>query len=147
MMNYLKLIRIFPILLALGLIQACSQQFDPWHEDADTGRWYTQAQMVQGAQIYLTHCASCHGLKAEATPEWIKPDAQGLYPPPPLNGTAHAWHHPFSQLKRTINEGTSGKMPAWKDRLSDLEVDAVIAWFQSLWPDRGYQLWQRRHKQ
>ncbi|MFT6914239.1 MAG: mono/diheme cytochrome c family protein [Motiliproteus sp.] len=134
------------VLLALGLLQACSEQFDPGHQDADTGRWFTQTQVDQGEQVYQSYCASCHGTKAEATPQWIKPDADGRYPPPPLNGTAHAWHHPFPVLKKTINEGVAGRMPAWQDTLSDADVDAVIAWFQSLWPDEGYQIWQRRHK-
>lgn len=133
-------------LFALVFLQACSDQFDPWHEDENTGRWFTQEQIAQGAQVYQTHCATCHGAKAEATPRWTKPEADGLYPPPPLNGTAHAWHHPFPILKKTINEGTAGRMPAWQDKLSDQEVDAVIAWFQSLWPDEGYHLWQRRHE-
>ncbi|MEH6650331.1 MAG: cytochrome c [Motiliproteus sp.] len=147
MTNYRVFTRLVLGLFALGFLQACSEQFDPWHEDGSTGRWFTQEQVAQGEQIYQTYCANCHGAKAEATPQWTKPDADGLYPPPPLNGTAHAWHHPFPMLKKTINEGTNGRMPAWKDKLSDQEVDAVIAWFQSLWPDEGYLIWQRRHKQ
>lgn len=146
MTHYQTLSRMVLVLFALGFIQACSEQFDPWHEDANTGRWFTQEQVKQGGQVYQTYCASCHGAKAEATPQWIRPDADGLYPPPPLNGTAHAWHHPYPMLKKTINEGTAGRMPAWQDKLSDAEVDAVIAWFQSQWPDQGYQIWQQRHK-
>jgi mono/diheme cytochrome c family protein len=133
------------MLAGLFALSGCSQEFDPWHEDPTTGRWYTQQQVERGAQVYQRHCAVCHGAKAEATPAWIKPDAEGFYPPPPLNGSGHAWHHPFEQLKSTINQGTSGRMPAWKDQLDDQQVEAVIAWFQSLWPDQGYQIWQRRH--
>ncbi|OMH31760.1 cytochrome c [Motiliproteus sp. MSK22-1] len=134
------------LLLAISLLQACSDQFDPWRQDSDTGRWYSKEQVELGAKVYQANCAVCHGSNAEATPEWIKPDANGLYPPPPLNGTAHAWHHPFPILKKTIEEGSAGRMPAWKGKLSEQEVESVIAWFQSLWPDRGYQLWQQRHK-
>ncbi len=133
-------------LVTVLLLSACSDQFDPWHQDPDTGRWYSPEQVALGAQVYKENCAGCHGAKAEATPQWIRPDADGFYPPPPLNGTAHAWHHPFPMLKKTIAEGSGGRMPAWQGKLSEQEIEAVIAWFQSLWPDRGYQLWQQRHK-
>ena len=113
-------------------------------------RWYTPAQVAQGAKVYAQHCASCHGPEAEATPDWRKPDAEGLYPPPPLNGTAHAWHHPLPVLRRTVLEGGSrlgGRMPAFGDRLGADEVDAVIAWFQSLWPSEVYAAWQQRNRE
>lgn len=133
------------VVLGALFLQACADQFDPWREDPDTGRWFTQQQVALGARVYQQNCAGCHGVSAEATPQWTKPDAEGLYPPPPLNGTAHAWHHPFEVLKKTINEGSRGRMPAWQGKLTDPEVEATIAWFQSLWPDEGYRIWQRRH--
>lgn len=33
-------------------------------------------------------------------------------------------------------------MLPWKDQLSDQEIDAVIYWFQSKWPDELYAAWQ-----
>jgi mono/diheme cytochrome c family protein len=33
-------------------------------------------------------------------------------------------------------------MPAWKDRLSDQQIEDIIAWFQSRWPDEQYVAWQ-----
>ena len=32
-------------------------------------------------------------------------------------------------------------MPAWKDKLSDEDIDAVIAWMQSVWPEEIYRAW------
>ncbi len=32
-------------------------------------------------------------------------------------------------------------MPPFNDKLSSDEIDAVIAWFQSLWPDEIYRVW------
>jgi mono/diheme cytochrome c family protein len=67
-----------------------------------------------------------------------------MFPPPPLDGTGHAWHHPVSWLKQMILDGSpagQGKMPAWRGKLSEQEVEAVITWFQSLWPDRVYVAW------
>ena len=53
-------------------------------------------------------------------------------------------------LRRTVREGGSrlgGRMPAFGDRLDADEVDAVIAWFQSLWPSDIYAAWQQRDRQ
>ena len=99
-----------------------------------------------GRQLYLKNCTVCHGLNAEGAPDWQKPDAEGKYLPPPLNGTGHAWHHPQSALVDTIKNGTQrigGNMPPWKDRLSDDEIALIILWFQSQWPDQLYEAWQR----
>lgn len=102
------------------------------------------AQVARGAKIYQANCAECHGANAEGAPNWHRQGADGKYPAPPLNGTGHDWHHPTAALKRTIREGTAklgGNMPAWKDKLSDGDIEAVIAWFQSRWPEDVYKNW------
>ena len=68
-------------------------------------RWFSDAQVEQGAKLFQQNCAACHGANAEATSSWKQTDADGNYPPPPLNGSAHAWHHPLSVLKQTIVDG------------------------------------------
>ncbi len=128
------------------LLASCAESGIPWTNDPATQRWYSQTQVQAGQQLFSTHCAACHGSKAEGAADWVKPDAQGFYPPPPLNGSAHAWHHPYPQLLNTILDGTQGKMPAWKTVLTEEQVSQTIAYFQSYWPDRGYQLWLQRHK-
>ena len=73
--------------------------------------------------------------------------SDGKYPPPPLNGTGHAWHHPLNMLFYTVKNGSpggQGNMPAWKDKLTDGEIVAAIAWFQSRWNDEIYQAWAQR---
>jgi len=78
-----------------------------------------------------------------------KKDSLGNYPPPPLNGTAHAWHHDKEVLKATIEEGgvkLGGTMPAFKNILSDTDIDAAIACFQSKWPEVLYQNWENRNQ-
>ena len=112
-------------------------------------RWYTQDQLNQGEVLFKQNCAICHGDNAEATPDWKITDASGNYPPPPLNGTAHAWHHDLDLLRRTVQEGgqkLGGVMPPFKGKLSDMEIDQVIAYFQSKWPDDLYQKWAGRFK-
>ncbi len=119
-------------------------------EEGGAERWYTAEQVVQGEKLFAQNCAACHGKNAEATSEWRKTDDSGNYPPPPLNGTAHAWHHPLSVLRETIQQGgvpLGGVMPGFSDKLSVQETDTVIAWFQSLWPDELYQAWYRMEKE
>lgn len=101
--------------------------------------------IARGGEIYKANCAACHGANAEGAPNWHLKGPDGKYPAPPLDGTAHAWHHPMSALKQTIREGTAklgGSMPAWQDKLSDSDIEAVIAWFQSTWPEDVYRNWR-----
>ena len=103
------------------------------------------AVVAHGSQIYQKNCAVCHGGMAQGAPNWHIPGPDGKYPAPPLNGTGHAWHHPEAALKMTIRDGTArlgGNMPGWKGKLSDDDIDAVIAWMQSVWPEEIYRNWQ-----
>ncbi|MHB1175596.1 MAG: c-type cytochrome [Sulfuriferula sp.] len=104
------------------------------------------AQLKRGAALFQQNCAVCHGAIAQGNPDWRTVGADGKALPPPLDGTGHAWHHPTSGLKLAIKYGSpggAGNMPAWKDKLTDLQIDDIIAWFQSLWPDGAYAAWQR----
>lgn len=38
--------------------------------------------------------------------------------------------------------GGGGGKPAWKDKLRDADIETVIAWFQSLWPEDIYRQWR-----
>jgi mono/diheme cytochrome c family protein len=110
----------------------------------NTKRWYFLAQAEKGKAICSRNCAVCHGKNAEATPSWKTPNANGQYPPPPLNGTAHAWHHPLHLLGSTIYNGgapVGGQMPAFKDQLAESDIIDVIAYFQSYWSDDIYERW------
>jgi mono/diheme cytochrome c family protein len=130
-------------LMCILLITACSEKTP----DRVTvpGRWYTEAEVETGAPLYQAHCAVCHAADGSATTDWRTPDASGNYPPPPLNGTAHTWHHPLAMLDDTIANGGvrfGGVMPGFAEILSGDERLAIIAWFQSLWPDEIYARWQ-----
>lgn len=116
-------------------------------ENTVSGRWYTPSQVDSGHKVFKVHCATCHGENAEGTREWKKTLPNGAYPPPPLNGTAHTWHHPISVLKRTIDNGgipLGGTMPGFASKLSDADKTAVIAFFQSYWSDEIYAGWAAR---
>jgi mono/diheme cytochrome c family protein len=128
--------------ITLTLLSACGKQDS---SEPVKGRWYTGDQLKLGEQVFAANCAACHGKNAESIPNWKQTLADGSYPAPPLNGSAHAWHHSISVLMRTINEGGAklgGKMPSFKDTLSDAEKTAAIAYFQSYWDERVYGIWK-----
>jgi mono/diheme cytochrome c family protein len=109
-------------------------------------RWFEPAHVDIGQRLYDAHCASCHMPGAAGDPDWREPNEQGLLRPPPLNGTAHAWHHPLPVLYRHIMRGSPagiGNMPAFVGTLSREQALVIIAYFQSLWPDEVYTAWQR----
>jgi mono/diheme cytochrome c family protein len=115
----------------------------------ETNRWYTKDQVNFGKEVFAQNCAVCHGYKAEKTINWKQTLSDGSYPPPPLNDKAHAWHHPYSQLSEIINNGGKsygGKMPSFKDKLTQDEIDAAIAYFQSFWDDEHYGYWSEVNK-
>ena len=115
------------------------------------GLWHNPAVVATGATIYTKNCLSCHGVSGVGTKNWRQRGEDGSFPPPPLNGTAHTWHHPLAVLQRTIKQGgvpLGGKMPAFGDKLTDEEIDAVIAYIQSQWPEQTRQTWaQNTQKQ
>ena len=110
-------------------------------------RWYDEAAVQQGQQLFQQYCAACHKANAEGTADWKKTDANGKLPPPPLNGTAHAWHHDLESLRLSIREGgvsLGGTMPPFENQLNEEQINAVIAYFQSKWPDDLYRKWAER---
>ena len=124
------------------LLSACSEPAN----DTLPGRWYTTAQVEKGSGLYQQYCAVCHAADGSATAEWRTPGEDGNYPPPPLNGSAHTWHHPIEMLDQTISNGGiefGGVMPGFAAVLDRDERLAIIAWFQSLWSDEIYERWRR----
>ena len=136
---------------AVSLLFACDQQ--PSVSVSSTGqapqRQYDQQVLAAGKKVFETNCAKCHGDNAQGAKNWHQRNADGTFPPPPLNGTGHAWHHSISVLTDMIRNGSKpgeGNMPAWKDKLSAQEIDSVIQYFQSLWPDPVYAAWYEQQQ-
>ncbi len=112
-----------------------------------TTRWYTPEQVSTGKPLYATHCASCHGETGEGAPNSDTPLADGSYPPQPLNGSGHSWHHPLRDLEKTIELGgrhPGATMPGFGETLVHEQRLAVIAAFQGFWDDRTYRNWIKR---
>ena len=73
-------------------------------------------------------------------------DEDGHRKAPPLNGTGHTWHHDDETLHKIIKYGLAGlisdyegKMGGFKDKLNDKDIDSVLAYIKSFWPDDYYQ--------
>lgn len=103
--------------------------------------------LAAGEAIYAAECASCHGANLEGAPDWRSPDSDGRYPAPPHDATGHTWHHDdgllFDYTKlggdgvmtaRGMPGGNSG-MPAFADVLTDAQINNVLAWIRSTWPE------------
>lgn len=59
-----------------------------------------------GKTTFENNCATCHGKAAQGVvKDWKKRLPNGMFPAPPLNGTAHTWHHSPKMLLNTINNG------------------------------------------
>ncbi len=106
-------------------------------------------QVATGKQVFQDNCQSCHGVNARgAVKDWQKKGADGKFPAPPLDGSAHAWHHNMKALMGTVNRGgipLGGTMPAFKDTLTDDQKIAVLVYIQSLWPEEIYAAWKKNN--
>ena len=121
-----------PFLPALALLcLGCGGDADPSLDAASIRR---------GAAVYGANCASCHGARGEATPDWKRPDAHGDYPPPPHDSTGHTWHHADGLLYRIVATGVTdrtsrrpSRMPGFGAVLTDAEIRDVITYLRTLW--------------
>lgn len=113
--------------------------------------------VASGKPIYLTHCASCHGVNLEGQADWRIRKSNGRLPAPPHDESGHTWHHAdrvLIEITRnglvpgvTAPEGYVSDMPAYNTLLSDHEIRAVLAYIKSSWPkqarDRQKQITQQ----
>ena len=146
------------VLLVMLIIASCTAFQSPTPFSNPQGTPYPPAPAIDkaevklGQQVYQETCAICHGQNAEGAPNWQTPDAQGNNLAPPHDDGGHTWHHSDRVLYEMIRDGmrdplrpnSAFRMPAFGLRLSDAEMRAVIAYFQSLWSrdNREYQ-WEQ----
>ena len=87
--------------------------------------------LVEGREIYLARCVSCHGESGRGD----GPIAKGLAGPPVGDLKAAQWKHGESpdQVLAVVGQGVRDTaMPAWKSILSDRAVRAVTAYVYHL---------------
>ncbi len=118
--------------------------------DDDDNQKTAQNSIQLGKEVFDKNCISCHGKAARGTVKnWKQMLPNGKYPAPPLNGTAHAWHHSPQLLLNTLNNGgvrLGGWMPGFKNKLTETEKQAVIDYIYSLWPKEIQQKYEKRFK-
>lgn len=99
----------------------------------------------RGQAVYEKNCLTCHGEAGRGKVlDWRIRDADGHLPPPPLNDSAHTPLLATNELLDIVREGSpagSGKMPAWKKRLSERDIVNVVTYIKSLWTPAVYRLW------
>jgi len=104
-------------------------------------------RIARGEKLFNEKCVKCHKQNALGDPNWQKKDKDGKFPPPPLDGTAHAWHHPTEVLHKYIKKGGKeygGTMEGFESDLTDGQITDIIVWITSLWPKDVYDKWYQR---
>ena len=104
-------------------------------------------RVAHGATPYRQYCAECHGANLEGAPDWKRRLPDGSLPPPPHDSSGHTWHHPDSLLLSIIANGgdpaDNSKMPAFKGKLHDDQITAILEFIKSKWGNQEceFQWW------
>ncbi len=132
--------------MKIVLLTLCSVFLSGCFNDVDSNK--SNAQL--GKITFDEHCVVCHGKDAQGlSKDWKQRLPNGKFPAPPLNGTAHAWHHSPKTLMSTINNGgvrLGGWMPAFKEQLNEDEKQALLDYIYSLWPKEIQQRYDSKFK-
>ena len=98
-----------------------------------------------GKLLYNQNCASCHQSNLSGAVDWKGLDKDGHRKAPPMNGTGHTWHHSDETLHAIIKHGLAklvknyqGKMMGFGDKLSDKDIDNVLAYIKTYWNEEIY---------
>jgi mono/diheme cytochrome c family protein len=85
----------------------------------------TQESLALGSDLYTTSCSRCHG-----------PDGQGTQRAPALNVKGFFVDTSDAIIQQIITHGVPGtSMPAWGDRLTDTEIQAIVGFIRSWEPN------------
>ncbi len=95
------------------------------------------ADIALGEAVYRRACVACHGEAGDGAgpaAEWLEPKprdfTQGVYK---FRTTMSGSNPTDADIIRTIQDGVPGTtMPAWDGRLSEPELDGLVAYLQSL---------------
>ena len=106
----------------------------------------SKLMIARGKIAYENNCVSCHMINLAGAENWRGLDEDGHRKAPPLNGTGHTWHHDDKTLHAITKYGLAklvnnyeGKMIGFGDKLSDKEIDSVLAYIKSFWSKENYE--------
>jgi Cu/Ag efflux protein CusF len=78
------------------------------------------SESAGGARIFKANCAKCHGAKGEGTEKGISF----------LRG--HALTHPKEDFIKQVREGEEDKMPSFRDKLSEEQIEQVVDYVRNV---------------
>ncbi len=110
----------------------------------------TLAAVGKGRKLYNENCLACHGARGvgERPKDMYARDAYGFVAPP-LDNSAHGWHHSDEGIVETILKGSgrNKRMIAWEGTLSRQDAWDVVAYLKSIWTFRSLACQGPRHVQ
>lgn len=155
----MRLISAALLLIVVFFITACSKSGDSSAATPASGVSSSSGEedlppldkekIARGQAIYEKYCINCHGKNGvgenPSNPKAL--DEQGNYLAPPLDGSAHAWHHTDDDLAEFIANGSpqNKRMKAWKETLTTAEIRDVIEYIKSLWGPQERKCQGPRH--
>jgi thiosulfate dehydrogenase len=105
---------------------------------------FTDANLVEGINLYGQHCAICHGTAAGASS--ASPVAKGLYPPPPQFATDGVEDDPEGVSYWKVKHGIRlTGMPAWGPDLTERQIWTLALFLKHMdkLPPHGQQAWRQ----
>ena len=143
---------VFPCIAALSLA-ACGKDEPAPAAPAPTlaAPRFEAASVARGHELFMQHCAECHGPQAQGHPDWQTPSDGQFAAAPPLDGTGNDWKKSRAELTAVILNGARRPgdkvdvMPGWKGRFAERDLEDVLNYLQSLWPPDVYEVWHKAH--
>jgi mono/diheme cytochrome c family protein len=84
----------------------------------------TGESLALGSELYTSNCARCHG-----------PEGQGTQRSPALNVKGFLEETNDAAMQQIVTQGVPGSsMPAWGDRLTEAEIQAIVGFVRSWEP-------------
>ena len=141
-MKYIQILKLKVFLFIVVYFGLISISYSHNHFPITTD---SKLMIIRGKIAYENNCISCHMINLVGAENWKSTDEDGHRKAPPLNGTGHTWHHDDKTLHAIIKNGLAklvkgyeGKMMGFGDKLSDKEIDSVLAYIKSYWPKDKY---------
>ncbi|MDB4118802.1 cytochrome c [Candidatus Pelagibacter sp.] len=142
MIKNIKILKLKPILLIVVYFSLINFAYSHNHFPITID---SKIMIAKGKIAYENNCVSCHMINLAGAKNWKGVDEDGHRKAPPLNGTGHTWHHDDKTLHAIIKNGLAklvknyeGKMMGFEDKLSDKDIDSVLAYIKSYWPKDKY---------
>lgn len=92
---------------------------------------------ANGAALFLSNCASCHGAHGEGVP--------GSFPALAANATVagdptrviHIVKYGLTGKVTVVGKSYEGMMPAWSPQLPDADIATILTYVRSSWGNKG----------